>query len=66
VSRLRLDSAIVYTEDGLRVVSAPEVPRRAQLMTRAHAELLLAALTRDPVTVTVRDPVEVAFGTERV
>lgn len=54
----RLDSAIVVTEKGLEIVGAAEVPRRTKLMTRDHAEEALAALTKDPVSVVVRE----AFG----
>ena len=58
MSRERIDSAIVFTETGLEVVSAPEVPRRVKLMTRRHAEEIRAALLKDPVEITVRE----AFG----
>ena len=51
----RLDSAIVVTDRGLEVVGAAEVPRRTKLMTREHADALLAALTRDPVAVVLRE-----------
>lgn len=50
--------AIVYTADGLAVVPSVEVTRRASLLKRKHADQLLAALTKDPVEVTVRE----AFG----
>lgn len=51
----RLDSAIVVTEKGLEVVPAAEVPRRTKLWTREHAERHLAALTKDPVAVVIRE-----------
>jgi hypothetical protein len=62
VSRERIDSAIVYTETGLEVVSAPEVPRRTKLMTRRHAEQLLEKLNADEVTADVA----ARFGREDV
>jgi len=55
----RLDAAIVVTDRGLEIVSAAEVTRRTKLMTREHAAELLAALTKDPVAVVLRD-----FGPE--
>lgn len=51
----RLDSAIVVTEAGLEIVPAAEVPRRTKLWTREHAERHLAALTKDPVSVVLRE-----------
>ena len=51
----RLDSAIVVTDRGLEIVPAAEVPRRTKLMTREHADATLAALTRDPVAVVLRE-----------
>lgn len=56
----RLDSAIVVTEKGLEIVPACAVTTRTKLWTREHAEKHLAALTKDPVEVTVRE----AFGPE--
>ena len=55
----RLDSAIVVTDRGLEIVQASALITRARLMTREHAESLFAALTKDPVEITVRD-----FGPE--
>ena len=49
MSRERIDSAIVVTEDGLEIVSAAEVPRRTKLMTRQHAERVLEKLIADDV-----------------
>lgn len=52
----RLDSAIVVVDgDRLEVVPAAAVTRRTKLYTREHAEGLLAALTKDPVAVVVRE-----------
>ena len=56
----RLSHMIVVTDAGLEVVPAVEVPRRVKLLTREHAERLLAKLTADTVEVTVRE----AFGPE--
>ena len=59
----RLDSAIVVTEKGLEVVPAAAAPSRMKLYTKKHADEHLAALTKDPVEVTVREafvPGEVA------
>lgn len=47
--------AIVYTADGLAVVPAIEVPRRASLLKKRHAEAILEKLTADPVGVVVRE-----------
>lgn len=58
MSRERIDSAIVVTENGLEIVAAAEVPRRTKLYSRKSAERWLAALMKDPVEVTVRE----AFG----
>ena len=49
MSRAPVDCAIVYTERGLEIVTAPEVPRRASLMKRRHAEAVLEKLLADPV-----------------
>jgi hypothetical protein len=54
----RLDSAIVVTDRGLEIVPACAVPTRTKLMTRPHAEELLADLTKVPVEAVVRR----AFG----
>lgn len=50
--------AIVYTADGLAVVPSAEVPRRAALLKRKHADAILEKLTADTVEVSVRE----AFG----
>jgi len=55
VSRERIDSAIVVTENGLEIVPAAEVPRRTKLYSRKSAERLLAALQKDPIAVVIRE-----------
>jgi len=50
--------AIVWTETGLEMVPATEVPRRASLLKKRHAESILEKLTADTVEVSVRE----AFG----
>lgn len=51
----RLDSAIVVTENGLEVVPAAAAPSRMKLYTKKHADEQLAALTKDPVAVVIRE-----------
>lgn len=50
--------AIVWTETGLEMVPATEVPCRASLLKKRHAESILEKLTADTVEVSVRE----AFG----
>lgn len=47
--------AILWTDAGLDVVPAAEVPRRASLLKRKHAESIVEKLTADTVTVNVRE-----------
>ena len=51
----RRDSSIVYTEKGLAIVPAEEARRWSKRMTYRHAEELLAALTKDPIAVVIRE-----------
>ena len=47
--------AIVWTDTGLDVVPAAEVPRRAALLKKRHADAILEKLTADTVEVRIRE-----------
>jgi len=47
--------AIVWTDTGLDVVPAAEVPRRAALLKKRHADAILEKLQCDTVEVRIRE-----------